>query len=191
MPRTQSHTNHSLTNACLQLPMTVPSGTCQKDSTTRTKWLKQRTEIVGVIKTCAQLFPTRILCYWVFHFLFIHHPLFSPPPILFCPFVSAFLVSFCIWIFKARKTSSRSRMHKQDKRKTEWLQKDVFSILRRCLTIPTSTRALWSFVGHRSNENENQKIVFNRIGAGSILLRLFVILSALESLSFASEECFF
>jgi hypothetical protein len=53
-------------------------------------------------------------------------------------------------------------------------QKMCFSILRRCLTIPLFTRKPYlSCCGKRGNENDKQKIVFNRIGAGSIFVWLF------------------
>jgi hypothetical protein len=52
--------------------------------------------------------------------------------------------------------------------------RDVSSILRRCLTIPLFTRKPYlSCCGKMGNEKETQKIVFNRIGAGSIFLWFF------------------
>jgi hypothetical protein len=64
-------------------------------------------------------------------------------------------------------------------------QKMCFSILRRCLTIPLFTRKPYlSCCGKRGNEKDKQKIVFNRIGAGSIsswlLWHSFLALSTLS-----------
>jgi hypothetical protein len=63
----------------------------------------------------------------------------------------------------------------------------VSSILRRCLTIQSSLELLYPVVGKRGNEKETQKIVFNRIGAGSVFVWLFWDLSTLLSRSLIWE----
>lgn len=117
------------------------------------KWLKQRTEIVGVTKICAHLFPPTLALRVSFFLTILSFS--STNPLL--PFW--FQHSLLLLHLDLMRNEKHPLESKNAQTKTKGIRKvakDVFSILRRCLTIITSLEPSWSFVGHQAMRMKNK-----------------------------------